>query len=246
MALTLLTHNVFWFQGTGFKGADPCGPDLEALEALAAVHREAGADLICLQEVQSEQCFSRYARAVDRDGFYCAGYAYRPYGGAILFHEGHFVTQVAASPYTAERFWMKAELAGGAWDGLVVANVHLPSGRQSGAGAAAAARLAELRGMLASGPRPSIVCGDFNERPDGPAHALMEAEGYRDAALLAGIGAMGTGTFDAGKRIDYVWLDTERAQRLKSCEVLPRERLARDGAPGHYFSDHLPVRVRLE
>jgi len=130
--------------------------------------------------------------------------------------------------------------------GLVVANAHLPSNRHLSDADAADARVAELAGLIESGTRPDVICGDFNERPDGAAHRFLEEAGYRAAALLFDAGHVGTGAGDPTKRIDYLWIVEALAPRAADYRVIPSETLrVADGAV-RSLSDHLPVTVTIQ
>lgn len=246
MPLTIVTHNLFWLQGAPFEGTDPGAARPEILAGLAECYRPLEPDVVCVQELQSESAFSQFANALERDGFYCAGNAHRAYGGAILFRHGRFVAQSVQTAIAAERFWMKIELTAGAWDGLIVANAHLPSGRQTSPDEARRRRLDELTALVSHLPRPDVVTGDFNEPPGGSAHELMTSLGYIDAALPSGAGAIGTNAAGQNRRIDYIWLDRKLAPALAGYEVLLAERLADPSGKKKFLSDHLPVIARLK
>ncbi|MBI3828714.1 MAG: endonuclease/exonuclease/phosphatase family protein [Planctomycetes bacterium] len=244
MNFTLITHNAYWFQGMPFEGTAPGAPRAEIAAGLAKLYRKYGANALCLQEVQSNDAYAEIAVALGLEGQYRPGRTYAQYGGAVLWGQGEAAANDGAAAAPVERFWVKARLvlASGEW--LALANVHLPSGRQSSKDEAAQSRLAELRGMLGAGPRPDVVAGDFNEPPGGGVQRLMEAEGYADLAVHFGHGETDTHTRKHARRIDYVWVREPLLKRARSYHVPEPAELALGG--GRYLSDHLPVVASFE
>ena len=122
-------------------------------------------------------------------------------------------------------------------DGLVVANVHLPSSRQLGAERAAAARVAELEAVLAAEAAPDVVLG-------GPVGALLSAEGYLDAAVLHE--CEGRPSTPGGGRGDQIWIRGGLRGSLVEYAVLGPEALETDIPGTEFLSDHLPLWVVLD
>lgn len=244
VSLTLVTHNVYWFQGMPFEGTDPGAARAEVVAGLAKLYRGFGANALCLQEIQSHAACTEIAAALGLRGHYRAGRTYAQYGGAVLWGQGKAVANDEAAAAPVERFWVKAriEMTGG--EGLVSANVHLPSGRQSSKDEAAQSRLAELRGMLGAGPKADVVMGDFNEPPGGGVQKLMQAEGFVDLAARFGHGETDTHTRKHARRIDYVWVREPLLKRARSYHVPEPAELALGG--GRFMSDHLPVVVTFD
>ena len=89
--MTLLSHNVFWFQGVPFETDRPGDPCIEIMESLISLYRRIGPDVLCLQEVQRQAVFDEVARRAGYDGHYTEGSTLRPYGGAMLWRKGRVV-----------------------------------------------------------------------------------------------------------------------------------------------------------
>ena len=254
----VLSHNVFWFQGVPFETDKPGAPYPGVPEGLARVHAEAGPDVICLQEVQSDEAFSAYRDAASLPGGYCPGRTLAQYGGAAYgagctaTSDCHCQNGSISPEAVPQRVWHVCEFE----SGLRVANLHLPSSRQLGPEASARKRVAELARLLSpeahpDGRLPDIVVGDFNERPGGAVHAFMQERGYGDSALLADKGDVSANVSGKG-RGDFIWLTASLIPRLRKYDVVPKEVLAINGgadAPEgvkRYLSDHLPIWVELE
>jgi len=239
--LTILSHNVFWFQGKPFESAEPGEHDEKIADELAAFYRGVGANVVCVQEVQSPRAADAMAERLGMAGAYCPGRTFPQYGGAVFGAD--VVDDSSRDGRTAQRFW---QLARHAASGIEVCNIHLPSGRQEGRDRAPAIRVAELSDMLSvCGKTPDVLAGDFNERPGGAVGELLARHGYTDAAVAAGKPHLPTSM--GGSRGDYLWLHERILHRLVGYEVPPREALAWTERPGkEYLSDHLPLWITLE
>jgi endonuclease/exonuclease/phosphatase (EEP) superfamily protein YafD len=80
------------------------------------------------------------------------------------------------------------------------------------------------------GAHPVILCGDFNDTPDGAVHAKMK-ELFDDAWEIIGAGSGFTFSADKPrKRIDYIWLSKDKS-------IVP----LRLWVPVADASDHLPL-----
>jgi endonuclease/exonuclease/phosphatase (EEP) superfamily protein YafD len=89
----------------------------------------------------------------------------------------------------------------------------------------------ELREVIRQhGPRPVIVCGDFNDTPGSRVHRTMK-EVMEDTWELVGLGEGPTFSADKpAKRIDYLWIGKDKSLVLLKAWV-----------PQSDASDHLPV-----
>ena len=112
---------------------------------------------------------------------------------------------------------------------------------------------------FAQTPAPTLVMGDLNEPPTGPALRLLLRTGLRDA--LGGLPAEGaraatyhgfTGALD-GQRIDHIL--TSPHWEVERAEVVRGPRMSREGTnrsfppgafpPGSFPSDHWPILAEL-
>jgi len=125
---------------------------------------------------------------------------------------------------------------------LELAVIHLPSNRYAGsADAGDAARIGELEQALAQPPRPDLVVGDMNCRPDSLPYRFVSGSGYVDAAAVTG----GDAVRERG--VDYVWLDERCADRLAAFAVLDSGSFCRTTPEGEAWrlSDHPPLLIEL-
>ena len=105
-----------------------------------------------------------------------------------------------------------------------------------------AARIAELQRALATPPRPNLVVGDMNCRPDSRPYRFIREAGYVDAAV-----AIKTrGTSEAG--VDYMWLDEACADSLADFALLNSGAFCRTTPEGATWrlSDHPPLLMELQ
>ncbi len=249
--LTILSHNVYWFQGDSFAGDLPGPPQPAILTGLADMYRQVGADLLCLQEVQSMEAFRAISERLGMNGSHLPGGDLPHYGVASLWRAGR-----DASPrerrIRPQRMWQIVRVFDGsgrppiearACGELTVCNIHLPSSRQLGNERAAHQRVAELAEAISVAPRPAVVLGDFNEPPGGPVHRLLVREGYLDAAVLAGQAALPT-TQGSG-RIDVIWIRADLCGRLMEYGLSDSGRMATNLPDKRRLSDHCALWVRL-
>ncbi|HTL53269.1 MAG TPA: endonuclease/exonuclease/phosphatase family protein [Planctomycetota bacterium] len=241
--IRILSHNAFWFQGYPFDGDQPGLADAGVLAEMTALYRRIGADIVCLQEIQSPEVAQAVGSALGRPALYEAGGVLAQYGGCVV---GANVTAEAVAAETAavqppHRIWQRVRWTGPA-AGLAIVNVHAPSDRQLGS-ASGERRLAEFQARLNLAPQPDILCGDFNERPGRAVGRLMAAAGYVDAAEATHNDDRCTSI--GGKRSDFIWVTTALAGRLVGYDVVkPRDFLSR-AAGKEFRSDHLPLWIDL-
>jgi len=240
--MKIVSHNVFWFQGAPFRPPQPGPPEAAILSALLTMYREMAPDLLCLQEIQSEEAFEQVAGALGMSGAYRRGHGLPQYGGAVLWKGGRLALDSRAAAQPVERAWQIAGAPLADRGTLRVANVHLPSGRYLGAEAAARRRCEEMAGVLDCG-EPHVVLGDFNENPGGGVSEVLRDRGYADAAEIAGeTAALTTG---GGSRLDQAWVANAMQSRLAGYGVVA-EGAMRTNLPGKsHLSDHFPVWVEI-
>lgn len=243
---TVLSHNVFWFQGSAFPTDTPPAPDGGILKRLCAIYREVNPDIICLQEIQNQRTLELVSEHLGMLGCYCPGTTLPQYGGAVLWYR-HVARQVRTSQKSAlktQRMWQVVEVGG---DGhcLRICNAHLPSEAQLGPERAAEQRLAELQDLIRSCETGlDIIVGDFNERPGGPVGELLERHGYIDAAVLSDRADVPTNI--GGGRGDYTWVKRQMCEPMLTYDVAGRQELACGEAGKEYLSDHLPLWITVE
>ena len=243
---TVLSHNVFWFQGVPFPTDKPPGPDMEILTRLCEIYGGVNPDVICLQEIQSEETFQAVSECLEMAGCYCPGRDLPQYGGAVFWRSdsGRESHNSLGSTAETQRMWQIVE-ADGVGDCLRICNVHLPSARQLGREKAARQRIDELQQAIRSCEGGlDIIVGDFNERPGGPVGECMEKHGYVDAAVISNCMDQPTGI--GSSRGDYIWVRREMSACFSKYSVAAKRELACGEAEKEYLSDHLPLWIMLE
>ncbi len=240
--LTVLSHNLFWFQGVPFLTDAPGAPSREVMVALVDLYRRIEPDLFCFQEVQSGETFRLMGECLGLEGAYCPGRVLTQYGGAVFWRAGTLLKDAREAGDPPQRVWQVVTVEGEGGGSLAVCNIHLPSSRQLGKEAAARRRVEELR--VATKTVPEVVLGDFNEWPGGAVSDFMAGQGYADAAELTGQGDRPTSIGD--KRGDQIWVHERVRDRVVEYGVLVKDELATSLEGKTYLSDHLPLWVRLD
>lgn len=243
--LTILSHNVFWFQGVPFLTDKPPEAHSEVLSRLCAIYQQGKPDVICLQEIQSQETFERIATHLGMNGCYCPGTMLRQYGGATLWRSGHgaLVRDSQSALVPTQRMWQIVEIKGGDC-GLRIGNVHLPSSRHLGREGAQAQRIAELNDLISCREtQPDVIVGDFNEQPAGPLGESLQGQAYVDTAVSTACTALSTNL--GGGRGDYIWIRKQIEARLKTYGVAAQQELACQAMGKDFLSDHLPLWITL-
>ena len=241
--MRVLTHNVYWFQGNPpVWGTEQVKAAPEIVEQLAKLYRDARADVMCLQEVHSDDPCRRIAERLGVSTLLRVPGGSRPeYGGAVLPRGDVELRDLTRSErFVHERIHMRARVR---WNGtpLEIAVLHLPSNRYAPDPAAAErARIAELDRVFSASPNPLIVLGDLNSTPDAELYRYMLLRGFVDAATASGAA-------ERPNRIDYIWLHETIADRLVAYEVLDSGLFRRTQPDGSVraLSDHPPLLVEL-
>jgi endonuclease/exonuclease/phosphatase family metal-dependent hydrolase len=232
-------------------GKDAAGVD--NLARVAAVVREAAADVVLLQEVDRG---TRRSGGVDQPAVLARLTGYAAAFGRTLDYDGGGYGIAVLSRWRVLRDTLvhlpiapPLARAGGSYEPrgalrvtldapggpLTVVNTHLDATRDDGY------RRQEIRAVVAiadaarAGGAPVLVGGDFNSEPGSAVHAAALAAGLRDAWLECGRGDALTYPDDRPvKRIDYLYLTG--AARCDEAHVIESR-----------ASDHRPVafRVRL-
>lgn len=225
------------------------------VDAVAALLREQGSDVVLLQEVQSAQA-RRLARALSARTldwqFKHRPPLARPEGMAVLGVTRPIdSTRARALTMRWRRWsWRRRIVQFASVGDLTLVHVHLsPHGDQ---GARARELGTILDHMADGGTAPFAVAGDFNALPGSDLVDELTAASLRDAWLVADGGRVGGGETNwsspgrsgpPDQRLDYVWvsagLEVRRAQ-------LPSAGAGDGFEPLAALSDHLPLTVELE
>lgn len=258
MAIRIVSHNAFWFQGVPFATTEPDAVHEEVFARLAALYAELNPDLLCLQEVHSAAVASRLGTALAMSWHHSPGCRQPVYGGAV-FWRPQWTVRVrdfrSLPDFTPYRSWQRVE-CDRVGESLHLTNVHLPSSRATPGLPVANVQCEEvtryaldgldgLDGLGVAAPA-DIIVGDFNASPDGAAPALLVQHGYYDAAELAGQGQAPTSV--RRKRGDHAWLSAATSRRLLAYRVvdLAQPHWALADPAKRTLSDHFPLVVDLQ
>ena len=243
--MKILTHNVYWFQGHPSRwGHERVAEVPEVLEALTRLYASADVDVLCLQEVHRNDLADTLAHELGMRAWLHAPGGLRPdYGGVVMSRGGaQFRDCTRADGYALhERIHLRASVEEGSGR-LELAAVHLPSNRfANSSDAGDAARIAELRRVLAEPSRPSLIVGDMNCPPDSPPYRFMREAGYLDASVVAGDDTA------LRHRVDYMWLDETWTDRMTGFAVLNSGAFCRTPPEGDAWrlSDHPPLLMEV-
>lgn len=239
--MKILTHNVYWFQGSPSRwGTERVAEVPEVFDALCALYESVAADVLCLQEVHDRRLVDALAQRLGMASkFHALGGLRTDYGGAILCRGDASFEDCTREPIEKphERVHLRA-----LFSNCALASVHLPSNRfANSAEAGDVARVDELTRVLNKTPKPNVVVGDLNCKPDSSPYQFMADAGYADAAVVVKSDAV------LKRRVDYIWLDTEWADRLVRFEVLDEGVFCREsqGVPW-VLSDHPPLLMEVQ
>lgn len=234
---TLVSHNVFWFQGVPFLTDQPAAPQAEIWKRLCEIYQTIQPDVLCLQEIQSDAVAQAVAERLGMAHVYHRGGNFPQYGGAVF---SRWPMQEIAFPQdvSIDRVLLGVAVHLPDFPALHLANVHLPSSRQRGAEGGQTQRLLELS-MLTG--KADLLLGDFNETPDGKSAAFLKERGYADVAEICGAGKEPSNIAASGHRGDMIWLSENLTSRLDGYFVIPKEKLAFNDLEKTFLSDHLPV-----
>lgn len=242
--IRVMTYNVH--HGEGLDGKVD-------LERIARLILDARADVVALQEVdrgvERTKKIDMMTNLSDLTGMTYA------FGKTADFQRGQvgngFLTRfpifeernlLYAADSSGEPQGLLQLILGASGEELVVMNTQLDNSSDD------SVRISNIRELRAAArryaPRPIIVCGDFNEAPDGRGIAMMK-EDFSDVWETAGSGSGATSPADSpARRIDCMFVskpygksDTtyQRALRPISTRVLSSR-----------ASDHLPLLTEFE
>jgi endonuclease/exonuclease/phosphatase family metal-dependent hydrolase len=238
---TLVSHNSYWFQGApSLWGEERTHPHPLILTALTRFYRQLAPDILCLQEVPSEEEASRLAEGLGMHSAFAPGGRRPDYGGALLW-QGFDAEVENLTGYgdTAAFERMCLVLQGTVADGLTVVNVHLSSNRYAPGREGDPVRLAELQALFAACPHPDVIAGDFNATPGGLVYQDMVARGFVECGSLACVPARAD-----ERRVDYIWIREARRLQVEPTDFQPAGFLL-DKNSQTRLSDHPPIIAQL-
>ncbi len=241
--IRILTHNVYWFQGFPSRwGEERAAAEVpEVLSALTQLYADAAPDVLCLQEVHRPDLAEALARKLGMTTWLHAPGGRRPDYGAVILTRlpSQLENRTVIDGHRHERVHLRASLSRTGGESELAA-VHLPSNRfVESAAAGDDARIEELERAL-DDPRPHLVVGDMNCRPDSTPYRFMVDHGYVDVAVESGRDRL-------EHRVDYMWLEAGWEKRLVSFSVLdsgPFNRVEPAGDPWQ-LSDHPPLLMEM-
>ena len=231
ITLKIITHNVYWFQGSSFTEEKPGDPLEEVLERLIEIYSRLNPDILCLQEVQSSKVAEYIAGKLQMKWFYVRGVLFPDYGGAVFLKENIEALKYQYSEKNAARMWQKLSIKLASGKTLTLCNLHLPSGRILGE-KSFMYRLHDLKQVFSEGEDPDILVGDFNEPPRGPVYEYMLSRGYIDIARGEEPTTLG------GLRVDYVWVHRRILKTILEYSVYKNILFAEKNI---FLSDHYPI-----
>lgn len=186
--LKVVTYNLNWLNGREKKWADP--------EASLATMQYQPADILVLQEVTPKWADILRDNLTQYPYFIIQPNTTDP-GGMAVFSYYPIVVQRVFEPKSA---WYPALIldAQTPVGPVQIVNVHLrpPLYRYGGVGflahavkATTQSRLVEMQDITShiSTDRPTLIVGDFNESPTGPARQWLLKSGYQSALQTAGV-----------------------------------------------------------
>jgi endonuclease/exonuclease/phosphatase family metal-dependent hydrolase len=242
-ALTIVTHNAYWFQGwPSLWGEERRAPHPDILEALVNLYGSLHPDVLCLQEVPSHDLFTILQARLGMSGAYAPGGILAAYGGAILIRDSDAsVTDCSRCAVVSGRVFERVCIRANC-RGLNLVNIHLSSDRYAPRGHGEPTRLAEIEILFRTGSKPHVIAGDFNATSDSVVHQRMRDHRYTDA------GRSSPERFTVGTgRVDYIWLSEEYSDSLLDYQVIGGQAShCGDTDPFVELSDHWPVLVRLD
>ncbi|RJS85708.1 hypothetical protein CW702_00780 [Candidatus Bathyarchaeota archaeon] len=230
VTLKIVTHNVYWFQGSSFAEEKPGEPLEEVLKRLIDIYSRLNPDILCLQEIQSDRAAEEIAEKLRMRYFYTKGVLFPYYGGAIFLKEGVKVLRYQYSKKNVTRMWQKLSVRLAPGKTVTLCNLHLPSGRLLGK-ESLMYRLRDLKQVLNEGVDPDIVVGDFNEPPHGPVYEYMLWKGYIDIAKEEP-------TTLGETRVDYTWVHRRILKTILEYSVYRNILFAERNI---FLSDHYPI-----
>mgnify|MGYP006413229327 CR=1 FL=1 len=241
MSLSVVSHNCYWFQGApSLWGQERNQAHPRIVEALTRLYRQLAPDVLCLQEVPSEEAAQCLADGLGMQVAFARGGTREAYGGSVLWRgldaEAEDLT-FSSGVAVFERVCLVLRGKGPQSDWRL-ANVHLSSNRYAPGRKGDPVRLAELQALFAD-CQPDVVAGDFNATPGSPAYLDMEARGYTQGGVLAC-----EPVAPEERRVDYIWIRDPGQFAARPADFKPASLVLAADADTQ-LSDHPPIITHL-
>ncbi len=242
--LRVISHNIYWGQGSNFRTDQPPSPRREVLKGLAKLYLDYGADVVSLQEIQSAEAAAAMGQELGMDFVYQEGGGFKQYGGAVFSKWP--LRALPMDDVAPGRILIRTEIAMPETKPFQIMNMHLPSGRQLGPQEGARKRLEDA---TAAAGRADLLIGDFNQRVNASHAPMLEEKGY---ALLWPENINdneGTPLVNAERVIDQGWIRKELAKDVVEFIYVPirdpRMQLTPDDGGKERLSDHPAMMLTL-
>ncbi len=250
--MRILTWNILAMRGF-LLGEDPqnnpAPPRPEIVGLMSDALKPLDLDVIALQEAPDEDRVQELARLLEMNVHYCsAGWPgnekwFGGFPGALLSRATIDDARDLRVEHNAEQY---EDCFKRHWGSISVSGITIHSLHLSVHGSEA--RLGELRLLLEHAAREkTIICGDFNFKPDSDEYACMHENGFIDTFDNAAADAFPFSVKSIGptNRIDYIWVSSDLQANVQSCEILHREPYGPRASDDLALSDHLPVLSEL-
>jgi endonuclease/exonuclease/phosphatase family metal-dependent hydrolase len=241
---TLLNHNIFWQQGMPYesKGEHPPIPAIK--NELIKLYYSLDVDFLCLQELQSENACKDIADAFGfKNWQWTPGKNQKPYGIMMASsYSGEFTdhrTWDLPDEDTPQRALMTFQIH----QGLKIANLHLPSGRNLSTRTKEQSHVSEIELLMEQ--QPDLVVGDFNALHFEEAGNILRSRGYAHASDSP-FGNQNRTCVKQPREIDHVWLRKELLEQVLLYEPLPIVCMKKVIKDKSAISDHIPLILVLK
>jgi exonuclease III len=241
--MKIICQNVYWFQGYPAE-VNRDVINLKAYDGLLKIYQSIQADIILLQEIQSEKVAQKIALDLGMKYIYNAGEEIKWYGGVVLFHPNLNISQVFNT--FEETFQRVYQIVSVSFQDkkINLCNVHLPSDAQLSPAMAEKKRKVEM--SLLIGLKPDLICGDFNENEGSSRQLfdLLESNHYYDAILHNNQNNKATKIKD--KRGDFIFVKNELKQLVDYFYTVDLKQYKMDKNEATFLSDHFPLVIGLK
>lgn len=241
--MKIICQNVYWFQGYPAE-VNRDIINAKAYEALLEIYRTIQADIILLQEIQSEIVAQKIATDLGMKYFYNAGQEINCYGGVVLYRPNLKVDQIANK--FEEKFQRVYQIVSVPFQNkkISLCNVHLPSDAQLSPELAEQKRKVEMSLLVSL--KPDLICGDYNENEGASRQLfdLLESQNYYDAILHNIQNNRATKIKD--KRGDFIFVKSELKQSVDYFYTVDLKQYKIDKNEDIFLSDHFPLVIRLK
>ncbi len=238
--MKIITHNTYWFQGSPSRwGTEKIAAVPEVLDRLIYLYASVKPDIICLQEVHTEEIVKKISSSLSMNSWiYAPGGIFPEYGGCLLSTQNISLQDLSRHNGNPEheRVHLRAQISTPKGP-LILAAIHLPSNRFTPSKEEGEKkRIEELKKILHDSSRPDIVVGDMNAVEGSKPYRFMKESGYSEAAEITGIPAK-------ERHVDYMWIDDTIKDRVVSFQVIHQGNFLQKTPAGEIWqlSDHPPL-----